>query len=50
MPTYVEIQLDARVFFLQRTLNVVSYYSDYHKFRVDSKIMGVGQEPPAPKP
>lgn len=50
MPTYVEIQLDARVFFLQRTLNIVSYYSDYRKFRVDSKIMGVGQEPPAAKP
>ncbi len=50
MPTYVEIQLDARVFFLHRTLNVVSYYSEYHKFRVDSKITGVGQEPPPPKP
>jgi hypothetical protein len=50
MPTYVEIQFDARVFFLHRTLNVVSYYGDYHKFRVDSKIMGVGQDQPAPKP
>jgi hypothetical protein len=50
MPTYVEIQLAARVFFLHRTLNVVSSFSDYRKFRVDSKIMGVGQELPAPEP
>jgi hypothetical protein len=50
MPTYAKVQLDARLFFLHRTINVVSDYSDYRKFRVDSKIMGVGQEPPAPKP
>jgi hypothetical protein len=50
MPTYAEIQLDARVFFLHRSFNVVSHYGNYRKFRVNSTIKGIAQEQPAPRP
>ena len=50
MRTYDEIRLDARVFFLHRSLNIVSPYSYYFKFPVSSKITGVGPDEPVRKP
>ncbi len=47
--SYVEIHLNARVLFIHRLFNVVSTFSDYRKFRVDSKITGAPTVP-APKP
>ena len=38
MPSYVEVHLDARLLFLHKSLNGTSTYSDYRKFRVNSKI------------
>jgi hypothetical protein len=49
MPSYVEIHLTARVVFLHKLFNVVSTFSDYRKFRVDSKITG-SPTIPAAKP
>jgi len=40
MPSYDEVHLNARVFFLHKSINGTSTYSDYRKFRVDSKITG----------
>jgi hypothetical protein len=40
MPSYGEIHLNARLLFLHKSLNGTSRYSDYRKFRVDSKITG----------
>ena len=50
MPSYIEIHLDARVFFLHKSINGISTYSDYRKFRVDTKITGGAAGIPAPKP
>ncbi|MGA3323476.1 MAG: hypothetical protein ABSF45_03330 [Terriglobia bacterium] len=44
MPSYVELHLDARVFFIHKSINVISTCSDYRKFRVDAKITGGGEE------
>ncbi len=38
MPSYMELHLDAHVFFIPKSMNVVSTYSDYRKFRVNSKV------------
>jgi hypothetical protein len=50
MPSYVEVHLNARVFFLHRSINFISAYSDYRKFRVNSQISGGATPVPAPKP
>ncbi len=50
MPSYGEIHLDARVLLRHKPINGTSTFSDYQKFRVDSKIMGGAEEVPAPKP
>jgi hypothetical protein len=44
MPSYVEIHLDAHVFFIHKSINGISTYSDYRKFRVDAKITGGVEE------
>jgi hypothetical protein len=38
MPSYDEVHLNAHVFFLHKSINGTSTYSDYRKFRVDSRI------------
>jgi len=38
LPFYVEIHLDAHVLFLHKAINGTSTYSNYRKFRVDTKI------------
>ncbi len=38
MPSYTEFHLDARVFLIHRSVNTISTFSDYRKFRVGSKI------------
>jgi hypothetical protein len=50
MPSYVEIHLNARVLFLHKSINGTSTYSDYRKFRVDSKITGGTTPMPNPQP
>ncbi len=40
MPSYGEIHLDYRVVFVRKVANVVLRYSDYRKFKVDTKITG----------
>jgi hypothetical protein len=44
MPSYLEIHLDAHVLFLHKSIHGTSTYSDYRKFRVDSKITGGAEE------
>ena len=44
-----EIHLDARVLFRHKSINGTSTYSDYRKFRVDSKITGETEEVPGSK-
>jgi hypothetical protein len=44
MPSYVEIHLDAHVFFIHKSINGISTYSDYRKFRVDAKITSGAEE------
>ena len=44
MPSYDEVHLNAHVFFLHKSINGTSTYSDYRKFRVDSKITGGASE------
>jgi hypothetical protein len=48
MPSYDEVHLNARVFFLHKSINGSSTYSDYRKFRVDSKITGSAPSVPNP--
>lgn len=50
MPSSVEVHLDGHVLFLHKSINVISTYSDYRKFRVDSKIRGGAPGIPAPQP
>ena len=40
MPSVAEIHLNAHVFLIHKSINGTSTYSDYRKFRVDSKITG----------
>jgi len=40
MPSYIEVHLNARLFFVHKPVNIISTYTDYRKFRVDSKITG----------
>jgi hypothetical protein len=40
MPSYIEVHLNARLFFVHKPVNVTSAYTDYRKFRVNSKITG----------
>jgi hypothetical protein len=40
MPSYAEVHLNARLFFIHKSINGIVTYSDYRKFRVDSKITG----------
>jgi hypothetical protein len=47
MPSYSEVHINERVFFLHRPLNIVSTYSDYRKFRVSSRNAHL-EEPPPP--
>jgi len=49
MPSYAEVHLNAHVFFLHKSINGTSIYSDYRKFRVDSKITGSAPLVPDPK-
>jgi hypothetical protein len=44
MPSSGEIHLNARLLFLHKFLNGTSTFSDYRKFRVDSKIAGGAKE------
>ena len=44
MPSYAEVHLDAHVFFIHKSINGVATFSDYRKFRVDSKITGATKE------
>jgi hypothetical protein len=44
MPSYGEVHLNARLLFLHKSLNGTSTYSDYRKFRVDSKISSGDEE------
>ena len=49
MPSYGEVHLDYRLIFSRKVANVVLHYSDYRKFKVESKITGYKQmEPTAP--
>lgn len=50
MPSFGEIHLDARVLLRHKPINGTSTFSDYQKFRVESKITGGTEEVPAPKP
>jgi len=44
LPSYGEIHLNARLLFLHKSLNGTSTYSDYRKFRVNSKISSGAEE------
>jgi hypothetical protein len=47
MPSYGEVHLDYRLFFRRNVQNIVLRYSEYRKFKVDSKITGFQEtEPP----
>ncbi len=50
MPSFDEVHLSARVFFLHKSINGTSTYSDYQKFRVESKISGSDEPVPVSKP
>jgi len=50
MPSFDEVHLSARVFFLHKSINGTSTYSDYRKFRVESKITGSDEPVPVSKP
>ncbi len=46
MPSYGEVHLDYRLFFHRNVQNIVLRYSDYRKFKVESKITGYAEEKP----
>ncbi len=46
MPSYAEIHLDYRIVFSRKVSNIVLRYSDYRKFKVDSKITGYQEVKP----
>lgn len=48
MPSYIEVHLNAHEFFIHKSINFVSKYSDYRKFHVDSKIMTGASGSPSP--
>jgi hypothetical protein len=41
MPSYSEVHINERVFFIPRPINEISTYSDYRKFHATSHIAGV---------
>lgn len=43
MPAYGEVHLDYRLFFKRNVQNIKLRYSDYRKFKVDSKITGYSE-------
>jgi hypothetical protein len=43
LPVYTEIHVGGRMLFFKAKANEIDRYSDYKKFRVDSKILGVDQ-------
>ncbi len=45
MPSYSEVHINERVFFLPRPVNYISSYTDYRKFRVTSHIASLGAAP-----
>jgi hypothetical protein len=51
MPSYGEIHLNYRIVFSRKVANVVLRYSDYRKFKAESKITGFEEieSPPPPK-
>jgi len=50
MPSHGEIHLGARVLFIHKSIDGNFTFSDYRKFRVDSKILGGAPAVPAPSP
>jgi len=50
MPSYIEIHLNARVLFIHKAINDISTYSDFRKFRVNSRISGEAPAVPSPQP
>ncbi len=50
MPSYGEVHLDYRLFFRRNVQNIVLRYSDYRKFKVDSKITGFEEVKPSEPP
>ena len=50
MPSYGEVHLDYRLFFHRNVQNIVLRYSDYRKFKVDSKITGFEEVKPSEPP
>lgn len=50
MPSYAEVHLSAHVLFLHKSINGTSTYTDYRKFRVDSKINASPPSPTLPNP
>lgn len=51
MPSYGEVHLDYRLFFHRNVQNIVLRYSDYRKFKAESKITGYEEvKPSAPNP
>lgn len=50
MPSYGEVHLDYRLFFHRNVQNIVLRYSDYRKFKVESKITGYQEMKPEKAP
>jgi len=50
MPSFIEVHLNAHVFFIHKSINGTATYSDYRKFHVDSKITGSAPAVPTPEP
>lgn len=46
LPSYGEVHLDYRIVFSRKVTNVVVKYSDYRKFKVESKITGFEEVKP----
>lgn len=44
LPSYIEVHLDARLFFIHKSINGNATYSDYRKFHVDTKIISGEKE------
>ncbi len=43
MPSYDEVHINERIFFMRRPINAISTYSDYRKFHVTSHIASVAR-------
>ncbi|ABF40843.1 hypothetical protein Acid345_1842 [Candidatus Koribacter versatilis Ellin345] len=50
MPSYGEVHLGYRILFSRKGANVVLHYSDYRKFKVESKITGYTEMDSGAKP